>query len=154
VRVRWRWPPIWSGVVAACSCSNCAAGGRSEGTRFSLGPSEARDLGGALDFLARSVPLLVIHGEGDTLVPVAHGQRIAATYGPGAHTPFVPGTEHVHAYAADPRRYLARVDAFVRGHRRGQARNTAIQADGARVLRGSQRHAPGSGFQRAKAQHA
>jgi uncharacterized protein len=180
--------------------------GRSEGTRFSLGPAEARDVRGAIDLLAqrrladggvdllgfsmgaattlivadadprvravvedsgyaelsevldrevprvsglpplftpgtviaaglltgtdlyavrpiaimaglaeRRVPVLVIHGEGDTLVPVANGRRLAATYGQQAETYFVPGAEHVQAYAADPTRYLARVDAFFAG---------------------------------------
>jgi pimeloyl-ACP methyl ester carboxylesterase len=61
----------------------------------------------------RRVPLMVIHGEADTLVPVAHGRRIAATYGPSADTLFVPGATHVRSYSVDPIRYLSRVDAFL-----------------------------------------
>jgi uncharacterized protein len=177
--------------------------GRSEGSRFSLGPKEVRDVGGAIDFMAarglasdgvdvlgysmgaaasllvapteprvravvedsgyaelasildqkvpeqsglpglftpgtvlvgslltganlysvapvagvetlaqHGVPLLVIHGEADSLVPVAHGRRLAATYGPRSETYFVPGAEHVRAYETDPAKYLARVDSF------------------------------------------
>ncbi|MCA1647692.1 MAG: alpha/beta fold hydrolase [Chloroflexi bacterium] len=69
-------------------------------------------LSGIALLASRGVPLLVIHGEADTLVPVAHGRRLAAMYGLASETYFVPGAEHVRAYEADPAGYLARVDAF------------------------------------------
>jgi pimeloyl-ACP methyl ester carboxylesterase len=62
---------------------------------------------------ARGVPLLVIHGEADRLVPVRHGRRLAAAYGPAAETLFVPGAGHVRAYVADPAAYLARLLPFL-----------------------------------------
>ena len=60
----------------------------------------------------RGVPLLVIHGEADSLIPASHGRRIAAAYGPGAHTHFVTGAEHVRSYLTDPASYLSRVLPF------------------------------------------
>ncbi len=69
-------------------------------------------LNGIATLAQRGVPLLVIHGEADTVVPVAHGRRLAATYGLRGETYFVPGAEHVRAYDASPATYLARVDSF------------------------------------------
>ena len=62
---------------------------------------------------ARGVPLLVIHGEADRLVPVRHGRRLAAAYGPAAETLFVPGAGHVQAYVTDPAAYLAHLLPFL-----------------------------------------
>ncbi len=61
---------------------------------------------------ARGVPLLVLHGDSDTLVPISHGHRLAAAYGPTAETLFVPGAEHVVSYATDPAGYLERLTDF------------------------------------------
>jgi pimeloyl-ACP methyl ester carboxylesterase len=58
-------------------------------------------------------PLLVMHGESDTLVPVTHGHRIAQAYGPGARACFVPGADHCLSYTVDPARYLAAIDAHL-----------------------------------------
>lgn len=62
---------------------------------------------------ARGVPLLVIHGEADTTVPVTHGHRLASAYGPEVESYFVPGAEHVLAYQTDPAVYLSRLLAFL-----------------------------------------
>jgi pimeloyl-ACP methyl ester carboxylesterase len=62
---------------------------------------------------ARGVPLLVIHGEADDFIPVAHGRRIAAAYGPAAATYFVPGAEHTGGYRDGPATYLARLEDFL-----------------------------------------
>jgi pimeloyl-ACP methyl ester carboxylesterase len=61
---------------------------------------------------ARRVPLLVIHGEADTTIPVDHGRRIANAYGPGVQTLFVPGAEHVQSYESNPALYLSTLEAF------------------------------------------
>ncbi|MBV9577927.1 MAG: alpha/beta fold hydrolase [Chloroflexi bacterium] len=62
---------------------------------------------------ARGVPLLVIHGEEDGVVPWSHGERIAAAYGPTVQTLFVPGAEHVRSYATEPSVYLDTVKRFL-----------------------------------------
>jgi pimeloyl-ACP methyl ester carboxylesterase len=71
-----------------------------------------RPVDGAVALAARRVPLLVIHGEADDMVPVSHGRRLAAAFGPGAQTLFVPGAAHVASYAAQPATYLARLATF------------------------------------------
>jgi fermentation-respiration switch protein FrsA (DUF1100 family) len=71
----------------------------------------------------RGVPLLVIHGEADDWIPVRHGKRIAAAYGPRVQTLFVPGAEHVRSYETQPTPYLERLEAFF-----DQAESTAQQA--------------------------
>jgi fermentation-respiration switch protein FrsA (DUF1100 family) len=57
----------------------------------------------------------VIHGEADPLIPVGHGRRIAAAYGAGAETLFVPGAAHVGSYVTAPDAYLGRVLPFFAG---------------------------------------
>ena len=58
------------------------------------------------------VPLLMIRGQADTLVPVSHARRLAAAYGQRAKTFFVPGAEHVGAFKAETSAYLQRLDDF------------------------------------------
>jgi pimeloyl-ACP methyl ester carboxylesterase len=72
-----------------------------------------RPVSGVPALAARGVPLLVVHGERDTWVPPSHGRRLAAAYGPGAETLFVPGADHVGSYAADPAAYVARLLPFL-----------------------------------------
>jgi pimeloyl-ACP methyl ester carboxylesterase len=76
-------------------------------------PARIRPVDAVPPLAARGAPLLVIHGERDSWVPPSHGRRLAATYGPGAETLFVPGAEHVGSYAADPAAYLARLLPFL-----------------------------------------
>jgi pimeloyl-ACP methyl ester carboxylesterase len=61
-------------------------------------------------------PLLVIHGEADTVVPVSQAKRLARAAGPWCRTVTLPGVEHVQAYDADPDRYVAAVDSFFTKH--------------------------------------
>lgn len=71
-----------------------------------------RPIDGLHGIATRGIPLLVIHGEADALVPVDHGHRLAAAYGPHAETLFVPGAEHANSYNVDPATYLARLSDF------------------------------------------
>jgi alpha-beta hydrolase superfamily lysophospholipase len=57
-------------------------------------------------------PLLLIHGEADTTVPVRQARLIAQAAGSSCEAVWLPGVEHVRAYRADPEEYVARVDAF------------------------------------------
>jgi pimeloyl-ACP methyl ester carboxylesterase len=74
-----------------------------------------RPVDGMATLAARGVPLLVIHGEADALVPVSHGRRLAAAYGPKVQTHFVAGAAHVRSYVTDPEAYLARLLPFFAG---------------------------------------
>ena len=68
-----------------------------------------RPVDGMPGLAARGTRLLVIHGEADQTVPVSNGHELAAAYGPGAATYFVPGAGHVASYAADPSTYFVRL---------------------------------------------
>ena len=57
-------------------------------------------------------PLLLIHGEADSIVPVDQARRIARAIGPTCQAVTLPGVEHVGAYVTDPARYVAAVDRF------------------------------------------
>jgi uncharacterized protein len=57
-------------------------------------------------------PLLLIHGEADSIVPVNQAIRLARAAGPSCLTITLPGVEHVQAYEANPRGYVAAVDSF------------------------------------------
>lgn len=64
--------------------------------------------------LLEDVPVLLVHGEADTAVPVADGRRLAAAGGPATEHWVVAGAEHARAHALAPVEYEARVTAFVR----------------------------------------
>jgi hypothetical protein len=81
-----------------------------------IDPYAIRPIDHVATLAAHGVPLLVIHGEADTTVPVDHGYRIAAAYdGPGVQTLFVPGAEHVRSYEVDPETYLQTLTRFLDG---------------------------------------
>lgn len=75
---------------------------------YSIRPSDA-----VQTLASRGVPLMIIHGEADTTVPVSHGRRLAAAYGPKVETYFVPRAEHVVSYVADPKTYLSKLTTFL-----------------------------------------
>jgi pimeloyl-ACP methyl ester carboxylesterase len=57
-------------------------------------------------------PMLLIHGEADSVVPVQQSRQIAQIVGPSCRAVFLPGVEHVGAYRTQPDRYIAAVDRF------------------------------------------
>jgi alpha-beta hydrolase superfamily lysophospholipase len=63
-----------------------------------------------------SRPLLLIHGEADSIVPVRHAYALAEALGPACEAILLPGVEHVRAFRADKSGYVARVDEFFDGH--------------------------------------
>ena len=64
--------------------------------------------------LVEPVPLLLIHGEADTTVPIAEGRRLAALAGPHAEHWTVPGADHSGAHAVAGQDYERRVTDFLR----------------------------------------
>lgn len=61
-------------------------------------------------------PLLLIHGEADSIVPVRHARALASALGPACEAILLPGVEHVRAFRSDKRGYVARVDGFFDEH--------------------------------------
>jgi pimeloyl-ACP methyl ester carboxylesterase len=61
-------------------------------------------------------PLLLIHGESDTIVPVDQAQELARAIGSSCLTLTLPGVEHVQAYRADPENYVRLVGRFFSHH--------------------------------------
>ncbi len=53
-------------------------------------------------------PLLLIHGEADTLVPVSQARDLARAAGASCSTILLPGIDHVQAYNSNPRAYVRR----------------------------------------------
>jgi pimeloyl-ACP methyl ester carboxylesterase len=71
--------------------------------------------------LLENVPLLLIHGEADTTVPIADGRRLAALAGPASEHWVVPGAGHSGSHAAAGEAYERRVTDFLRlAFRRGR----------------------------------
>jgi pimeloyl-ACP methyl ester carboxylesterase len=64
--------------------------------------------------LVEPVPLLLIHGEADSTLPLRDGRRLAERAGPSAEHWTVPGAEHSGAHRAAPGEYERRVTAFLR----------------------------------------
>jgi pimeloyl-ACP methyl ester carboxylesterase len=59
-------------------------------------------------------PLLLIHGEKDTIVPVEQGRAIARAVGPACELITLPGVEHIEGFQSQPELYLDAVDRFFR----------------------------------------
>ena len=71
--------------------------------------------------LLETVPLLLIHGEADTTVPIAEGRRLAALAGPASEHWIVPGAGHSGGHATAGDDYERRVSDFLRlAFRRGR----------------------------------
>ena len=58
-------------------------------------------------------PVLVIHGEADTRIPVGHGMRVAEADPTGTEMWRVAGADHVEAFEGDPDEYVERVAAYL-----------------------------------------
>jgi uncharacterized protein len=61
-------------------------------------------------------PLLVIHGEEDSIVPLSQARELAQAAGRTCLTKTVPGVDHVQAYASDPAGYVQVVGTFFNEH--------------------------------------
>jgi pimeloyl-ACP methyl ester carboxylesterase len=61
-------------------------------------------------------PLLLIHGEADSIVPVGQARELARAVGSACSTLTLPGTEHVQAYQNNPKAYVDLVDSFFSQH--------------------------------------
>jgi pimeloyl-ACP methyl ester carboxylesterase len=61
-------------------------------------------------------PMLLIHGEADSIVPVRHARLLARAAGPNCAAIVLPGVEHVEAYRHYRQGYVAAVDRFLGKH--------------------------------------
>ena len=61
-------------------------------------------------------PLLLIHGESDSIVPVSQAYQLASAAGSSCLTMTLPGVEHVGAYEADPQGYVGLIEDFFHDH--------------------------------------
>ena len=57
-------------------------------------------------------PLLLIHGESDSIVPVSQAKELARAAGRCCLTRTLPGVDHVQAYQSDPKGYVQVVGTF------------------------------------------
>lgn len=64
--------------------------------------------------LLEGLPVLLIHGEADTTVPLAEGRRLATVPGPALEHWSVPGAEHGQAHAVAGPAYEERTATFLR----------------------------------------
>lgn len=61
-------------------------------------------------------PVLLIHGESDTIVPLGQARELARTLGASCLMLTLPGVEHVQAYASDREGYIRTVSSFFASH--------------------------------------
>jgi pimeloyl-ACP methyl ester carboxylesterase len=64
--------------------------------------------------LVEPVPILLIHGDADTTVPLADGQRLAGLAGPSVDHWIVPSADHSQGHATAGQDYERRVTDFLR----------------------------------------
>ena len=92
--------------------------------------------------LLETVPLLLIHGEADTIVPIAEGRRLAALAGPASEHWVVGGAGHSGGHAVAQDDYERRVTDFLRlAFRRG--RGDDVGAAGSTPIIGAPGSPPG-----------
>lgn len=60
-------------------------------------------------------PTLIIHAEGDQLIPLSHAHQLQAA-NPAAELWVIPAKEHAKTYNDNPQRYVERVAAFFAAH--------------------------------------
>jgi fermentation-respiration switch protein FrsA (DUF1100 family) len=60
-------------------------------------------------------PVLLIHGEGDTRIPVSHSRRILEAAPVGSTLWTLSDVDHVDAFLEEPEEYLSRVRAYLHG---------------------------------------
>jgi pimeloyl-ACP methyl ester carboxylesterase len=65
--------------------------------------------------LIEDVPLLLIHGDADPLVPIRDANRLAAAAPPGTRHLVIAGAGHAAGHAVDPATYEATVTGHLRG---------------------------------------
>jgi pimeloyl-ACP methyl ester carboxylesterase len=61
-------------------------------------------------------PVLLIHGDCDSIVPVDQAQQLAEAIGGSCRTVTLPGVDHVQAYQSDPESYVRLVGRFFAHH--------------------------------------
>jgi pimeloyl-ACP methyl ester carboxylesterase len=61
-------------------------------------------------------PVLLIHGEADTVVPIRQAYALQHSLGPSCRLVRLPGVEHVEAYRSNPKGYVALVHSFLQTH--------------------------------------
>jgi dipeptidyl aminopeptidase/acylaminoacyl peptidase len=61
-------------------------------------------------------PLLLIHGESDTIVPVSQARELAGAIGSSCLTLTLPGVDHTQAYDSNPAEYVRTVGGFFHDH--------------------------------------
>ncbi len=61
-------------------------------------------------------PLLLIHGESDSIVPVSQAYQLADAAGSSCLTMMLPGVDHVQAYQSDPEAYVSLIEGFFQDH--------------------------------------
>jgi fermentation-respiration switch protein FrsA (DUF1100 family) len=58
-------------------------------------------------------PVLVIHGEADTRIPIEQGRRVYGAAPPGNELWTLPGVEHTQGFIDQPDAYVQRVEAYL-----------------------------------------
>jgi len=77
--------------------------------------------------LLEDLPVLLIHGEADTTVPLFEGRRLAAAGGPGLEHWTIPGAGHALGRRTSPEAWDDRVAGFLRAaFRSGRDREVAL----------------------------
>jgi pimeloyl-ACP methyl ester carboxylesterase len=85
-----------------------------DGAARTLGADPRDTEPGRVVGLIESVPLLFIHGDADTAVPLADGRRLVEAAGPDAEQWVVAGADHSRGHATATQDYERRVTDFLR----------------------------------------
>jgi pimeloyl-ACP methyl ester carboxylesterase len=65
------------------------------------------------DVARLNYPVLVIHGDADSRIPISHGLRVYSAAPVGSEIWVLPGAGHAGAFLAEPDDYVSRVEAYL-----------------------------------------
>jgi uncharacterized protein len=77
-------------------------------------------------------PVLLFHGDADSIVPIEQAQGIAEAVGPSCIFLTLPGVEHIECYQFDPSSYINQVDEFFKTHLSDDIKAESSQPSAAR----------------------
>jgi uncharacterized protein len=100
-----------------------------DGAARTLGADPRDTEPGRVVGLIEAMPMLFIHGDADTVVPLADGNRLVKAAGPNAEHWVVPGADHSRGHAVAAQDYERRVTDFLRVAF-GRARDDDLDTEG------------------------
>jgi len=116
IHLAYAHPDTFHGLILESGFADVPSLLRQLGVSQALVDKTTDELGNVRKLTELKLPLLVIHGEQDTLLPIAHGERLyQASAGIPKLMVRIPGAGHNNLLSTGSNRYFAAIKDFVNG---------------------------------------